>query len=300
MVVQIGGHGLARQPLDDLGAAQHRPAHRLIGEGAFLEMIEDDVVGRVVGLADLLQDDGALALQLGRVEDRVLQDVGEDIERERRVFFQHLGVIGCAFTRGIGVQVSADGLDLLGDGAGAAPLGALERHVFEEMGDAVDLGRLVPRADLDPEAERDRVDRVDAVGRDPQPVRERGELARSCRARRAPRMGAQMPRDRGRIVGQHRRPARGLSTIRRAPPAPAGGYRSPARPRRGIWPDARSRARPSAPRPAASRARGGDADRGVRVDQHAGLAIDLDRSSASVPRRRRDAPENSARAACQA
>ena len=74
------------------GLPQHRPAHRLVGKGAFLEMVEDDVVGRVVGLADLLQDDAALALQLGRVEDRVLQDVGEDVERERDILLQHLGV----------------------------------------------------------------------------------------------------------------------------------------------------------------------------------------------------------------
>ena len=36
------------------------------------EEIEDDLVRRVVGLADLLQDNGALAVELGRVEDRVL------------------------------------------------------------------------------------------------------------------------------------------------------------------------------------------------------------------------------------
>ena len=175
MVAQIGDDGLARQPADDLGAAEHRPAHRLVGKGLFLEMIEDDVVGRVVGLADLLQDDGALALELGRVEGRMQQDVGEDIERERHVLLQHLGVIRGAFARGIGVEVAADRLDLLGDGAGAAPLGALERHVFEEMGDAVDLGRLVPGPDIDPQAERYRVHRVDAVGDDPQAVRQSGE-----------------------------------------------------------------------------------------------------------------------------
>ena len=92
------------------------------GKGAFLEMVEDDVVGRVVGLADLLQDDGALALQFLGLEGRVLQDVGEDVERERHVLLQHLGVIGGAFARGVGVEVAADRLDLLGDGKRAAPL----------------------------------------------------------------------------------------------------------------------------------------------------------------------------------
>jgi hypothetical protein len=48
--------------------------------------------------------------------------------------------------------VAANGFYLLGDRAGAASLGALERHVFEEMGCAVERSRFVPRADIDPDA----------------------------------------------------------------------------------------------------------------------------------------------------
>src|SRR5437763_3080033 len=44
------------------------------------------------------------------------------------------------------------------------------------MGGSVDLGRFVPRPDIDPKAERDRVDRLDPVGRDPQPVAEQCHL----------------------------------------------------------------------------------------------------------------------------
>jgi hypothetical protein len=64
MVFQIGDDRFARQFADDLGAAEHRAAHRLVGKGALLEIVEDDVVGRVVGLADLLQDHRALAFEL--------------------------------------------------------------------------------------------------------------------------------------------------------------------------------------------------------------------------------------------
>ncbi len=135
-------------------------------------MIEDDVVGRVVGLADLLQDHGALALQLLRVEGGVLQDVREDIESKRQILLQHLGVISGALAGGVGVEVTADRLDLLGDIAGAAPFGALEGHVLEKMRGAVDRRRFVPCADIDPDAERYRIDRLDRVGGDPQPVRQ--------------------------------------------------------------------------------------------------------------------------------
>ncbi len=68
MVAQIAHDLVARDAADDLGAAKHRTPHRLIRKGLLLKMVEDDVVGRVVGLADLLQDDGALAFELGRIE----------------------------------------------------------------------------------------------------------------------------------------------------------------------------------------------------------------------------------------
>src|SRR5437764_5423849 len=174
MVAQIRHDLLAQQPADDLRAAEHRAAHRLRGEGALLEMVEDDVVRGVVGLADLLQNDRALAFELGRVKARMHQDIGQDVEGERHILLQHLGVISRALARGVGVQVAADRLDLLGDRAGAAPLGALERHVLEEMRDAVDLGRLMASADLDPDAERDGIDRLDAIGDDAQAI---GELS---------------------------------------------------------------------------------------------------------------------------
>jgi hypothetical protein len=90
MVAQISHHRVAPELADDLGPPQHGPAHRLVGIRAFLKMIENYVVGRIVGLPDLLQDDPALAFELLRVESRMLQNVGEDIEGERNVLLQHL------------------------------------------------------------------------------------------------------------------------------------------------------------------------------------------------------------------
>ncbi len=45
-----------------------------------MEMVEHDVVRSIVGLTDLLKNYRALALDLLRLEGRVLQYVGEDIE----------------------------------------------------------------------------------------------------------------------------------------------------------------------------------------------------------------------------
>src|SRR3546814_5831659 len=67
-----------------MALAEHRATKRLIGIGGFLEVVEHDVVGCVVGLADLLQDHRALALQLLLKKGRALQDeIGRASGRER-------------------------------------------------------------------------------------------------------------------------------------------------------------------------------------------------------------------------
>src|ERR1700730_467926 len=207
MGAQIGEHRVPSESADDLRPPQYRPPHRLIGESAFLVIVEDDVVGRVVRLADLLQDPRALALELLAVEGRVLKNVGQYVERQRKVLFEYFGIVGCALPRSVGIEMTADGFDLLGDRQGTAPFGSLECHMLEKMRDPIDLGGLVARANIDPNAERDRVDRIHAVGGHPQSVGQGRELRRHALLRSAgsgtPRMSADISRYRAGIVWQH-------------------------------------------------------------------------------------------------
>ena len=95
--------------------AEDVAADRLVGEGRLGEEVVDAVLGRIERGADLLQDDVLLALQLVRVEHRVPQDVGEDVEGERHVVLEDAGVVGRRLDAGRGVDLAADRLDLLGD-----------------------------------------------------------------------------------------------------------------------------------------------------------------------------------------
>jgi hypothetical protein len=70
------------------------------------------------------------------------------------------------------VQVTADGLDLLSDGARVAAPGPLEHHVLEKVRHAGDRRRFVAAAGLDPNADGSRLDRIHGVGRDPESVRQ--------------------------------------------------------------------------------------------------------------------------------
>ncbi len=107
-----------------------------------LEVVEDDVVRRVVRLADLLQDDAALALQFLRLESGVAEYVADDVGSQSGVFLEDLDVIGGLLTGRIGIDMAADRLDLLGDLRGRPAFGALEGHMFQEMRDTV-LDRLL-------------------------------------------------------------------------------------------------------------------------------------------------------------
>ena len=77
-------HRLARHGGHDLFRPQDRPAHRLVGVGGLLQQVEHEIVGRILDLPDLLQDDVPLLLQLLGIERRVLQDIGQQVRRQPR------------------------------------------------------------------------------------------------------------------------------------------------------------------------------------------------------------------------
>ena len=147
-----------------------------------------EIVGRVGDRADLLDDDVLLAHDLVAVERRLGQDVGQHVERQRHVGLEHARVIGGALGAGRGIEIAADRLDLLGDLAGGAPSRALERHVFEEMRDAVLVAPLVAAAGIDPDAERGRLEMRHRFGHHADAGFQGGDLdahaaAPSCAAR---------------------------------------------------------------------------------------------------------------------
>ena len=161
-----------------LGAEDGAP-HRLAGERGFLEVIENDVVRRIVGLADLLQDHAAFALELAGLEGGMAQNVADDVTAERRVLLQELHVEGGLLARGVGVDMAADRLDFLGDHGGGAACGALEGHVLEEVGGAVFLGQFVAGAAGDIRPERYGLHPVHAFGDDGEARRQSGDADRA-------------------------------------------------------------------------------------------------------------------------
>ena len=106
----------------------------------------------------------------GGVED----EVGEQVEGGGDVFVEDLDVEADGFFAGEGVEVAADGVDFAGELLGGAGGGALEDHVLEEVGDAVDGERLVARAGVDPDAHGDGAEVRHLLGEDEEAVGQGG------------------------------------------------------------------------------------------------------------------------------
>src|SRR5947209_3545711 len=119
-------------------------------------MLEYHVIRRILCGPDLLHDHALFALQLVRHERGVGQDVRQYVERQRHVRLHHPRVIGGGFGRGAGIEVPADRLDLLDDFARTAPGGALERHMLEQMRNAMLVRLFVTATHACPNAERRR------------------------------------------------------------------------------------------------------------------------------------------------
>ena len=142
------------------GLSRDAAHERVLREEGAGEVFARDRVGLVRVHLDLLQDDAALARELGVGDRRVYVHVRDHVHRRREAVVGHLGEEARPLLGGVGVEVPALPLDRRRDVKGAARLGTLEEHVLDEVGDAREVGRLMAGPACDEEAERDALDVV--------------------------------------------------------------------------------------------------------------------------------------------
>lgn len=147
-------------------------------------MVKDNLLHLLVNLLLLAKDDVALALDRGVLKLRVLENVADNVHGLADVLAEALGVVHGLLARGVGVQVCAKVLNLELQSVLVALAGALEGHVLKEVGRAVRLVGLRPRARVDPNANGRRLRMWVSLGRDCEAVRERSELGYGCVHRR--------------------------------------------------------------------------------------------------------------------
>ena len=168
-------HGVARNRGDGLvGAADGSAQRGVLTEGGAGESLLGDV-GRVIGgIGQLGDDDAALGLDVGRLQERGGHHVGEHVEGRHAVGGEHAGVVGGVLLGRGGVGLPADHVEGLGDVVGVACSGALEEQVLQEVGGALLAGLLVAAPDAEPHADRGRAQARHGLGDDPHPTGQDG------------------------------------------------------------------------------------------------------------------------------
>lgn len=147
MLREIGEQLLPRDRLHGLLGADDRSTDRMAGPQCLIDEIVDVVVRRIADAADLLDDHVPLFLQFGGIEERMLQHVGEDIERQLQMLARHLHPVIGVFPARRGIHDATHPLDRLADQDRIGPARcSLEEHVLEKMGNAGHLVALVPRS----------------------------------------------------------------------------------------------------------------------------------------------------------
>ena len=172
---------LARQRLDGLAVADHRPAVRVAAEGQLEQFGRRARAGRILAALPFLHDDLQFLVQLAGVEGRIANGVGEHAQAVRKMPGRYDDVVNRVVRGGERVDRTARRFDFPGNGAHRTAGRALEQHVFVHVRGAGHVRRLVRAAGLDPHLHRH--DRREAVflNRDLQPVVEREEQAGGVR-----------------------------------------------------------------------------------------------------------------------
>ena len=117
-----------------------------------------------------------LALKFLGIELRFHEDVGQNIDGQRNVVGEHARVERCRLdTRG-GVDFAPHILDLGRNFPSAAAVRTLERHMFQQVRDAVFVVALIASARLHPNAECNGFNMRKGFGGDRQAVRQTAYL----------------------------------------------------------------------------------------------------------------------------
>jgi len=158
---------------DGLDGPGDRTSERgVLPEGLGREQVVHHVVGVVVVHRDLVEDDVALGVDVLGGDQGVGDHVAEHVHRQVQVHVEDPCVEAGVLLGGEGVELAADGVQGHRDVHRRAAPRALEQHVLEEVGAAVQRLVLVGGPDPDPDPDAGRAHPGHLLGDDAQP---RGE-----------------------------------------------------------------------------------------------------------------------------
>jgi hypothetical protein len=172
-------HLLARDGVDRFDRASDRPPDGILAPNDLVDDLVHQLLRGVLGAANFFDDHGSFLVELGGVDQGIVEHVGEHIEREIGLGARHFCPVIGRLAAGAGVENAADAFDLFRDHLGIRALGgALEEHVLEEMRHTRDFGSLEARTNIEIEDQAGRFDTGHRSGDDADAVIEHGLVIR--------------------------------------------------------------------------------------------------------------------------
>ncbi len=161
---------VAMEPANCFRCAENRPAERMLRPEATGENFVEEILGVVQVHLDLFEDHLALFPNVVGIEFRAKNEIGNDVEGDRQVLIEDLGIEADLLFGGEGIEHAPDGVHFTGNVFGRASLRALEDHVFHEVGKAVLFGDFAAGTVADPNAYGDGTDVRHQLGDDHQAI----------------------------------------------------------------------------------------------------------------------------------
>src|ERR1700730_7349974 len=86
---------------------------------------------------DFFEDNLLFLLDVFGIKVWAQDEIGDDVESDRKMFIQHLGVEADLFLGGKSVEHPSNGIHLTRDRFGRAPFGTLKHHVLDKVSKTV-------------------------------------------------------------------------------------------------------------------------------------------------------------------
>lgn len=152
----------------------------MLGPEAAREHIVEKVFGIVEIHLDFFEDYLAFLLHVVGIKLRAKDEIGDDVEGNRKVLVEDFGIEADLFFRGECIEHAADRIHFAGDALGGAALRTLENHVLEKMSQAIFRGGFATGTVANPNADRDRADMLHGLGDDNESVRKDMAMDVAC------------------------------------------------------------------------------------------------------------------------
>src|ERR1700692_1192863 len=125
---------LASKVFYRFGSAEYGASERMLGPKPASENFVQKILGVVHIHLDFFQDDLLLLGDVFGIKIGTENEIGYDVEGDRKMFVKDFGVKADLFLGGESVEHAADRIHFARDGFRGAALSALENHVLDEVG----------------------------------------------------------------------------------------------------------------------------------------------------------------------